>query len=119
MKFKTKKEHILRCVKLGMELDKAYLVAECTEKEIEKLKNDERFKKLIAVQLAIAEDDLLTRHEFATKIAANKGNTAGIQWKLSQINPKWQSKDRGETPFFPAKIQVELVGRSVENENQD
>jgi hypothetical protein len=120
MKFKAKKDHILRCVKLGMELERAYLVAECTEKEIEKLDKDERFKHLVDVQLALAENELLTRHELATKVAAVKGNTAGIQWKLSQINTKWSNKDRGETPFFPNKIQVELVGRSVDtNEDKD
>jgi len=116
MTIEQKKEHILRCVKLGMELYRAELVSECTLEEIELIENDKLFLKRIEQQYAIEEYSLLTKHNVALNIAQSRGNASPIQWKLGKLNPKrWDTKDKDTVLKVPGSIQVNLVGKGIEN----
>lgn len=95
-----KKRMLLELTKLNMDLEKAYLIAECTDEDIKTLEKDEYFTRQLSVQRAIEERRLLEWHQKACKIAMKRGSASGIQWKLSKINPdKWgDKKDTG--PIF-------------------
>jgi len=111
MQLKERKEHILRLIKLGMELYKASLVAGCSEEEIEQLENDKVFKLKIEAYKAISEKELLDRLEDAMDIAVDRGNSSAIQWKLERLNPKkWGSKEM-DRDFINPNITIELAGR--------
>jgi len=117
MTFEQKKDHIIRCVKLGMELYRAELVSECTLEEIELLDKDKDFLKRIDQQYAIEEYALLTKHNVALEIAKTRGNASPIQWKLGKLNPKrWDSKDKETILTVPESIKVNLVGKGIEND---
>ena len=113
-----KKEHILRCVRLGMELFRAELVAECTEKEIEKLEEDEEFRQQVEQHYALEEYNLLVKHNNAMNVAIMTGRTSAIQWKLERLNPRrWSSGEDDSSKSKPLKLQVNLVGVSAEKED--
>jgi len=117
MTLNQKKEHILRCIKLGMGLYKAQLVSECTELEIVLLEEDKVFLKEIEQQYAISEYELLIKHNTAIDISKSRGNANPIQWKLSKLNPEqWASKDKETTLRVPEKIQINLIGKGIEND---
>jgi len=112
MFLENKKEHILRCVKLGLNLYEAELITECTEEEIEILDNDDLFKKQVKQQKVLEEYDLLLKQEEAIIIATSKGNSAGAQWKLERINAnRWAGKESEENPFDDLELNVNLVGK--------
>lgn len=101
-----KKKIIYNLTKLGMDIDKAHLIAECSEEEIALLDKDVDFNKKLEVYLAIAEKRLLKMHAKACRISAEKGSATGIQWKLSKINPdKWGDKKVELT--IPGKLVIE------------
>ena len=61
------------------------------------------------------EYDLLIKHNTALEIAALRGTTNPIQWKLGKLNPKrWDSKESNIPISIPEHIQVNLVGKGVE-----
>ena len=111
-----KKEHIIRCIKLGMELFRAMLVAGCTEKEIELIEKDIEFNELVKQYHALEEYNLLMKHKTAMDVAAVSGRTNAIQWKLERINPdRWSTaEDKGiiELP----NLQVTLKGVEVKKD---
>ena len=112
MLLENKKEHILRCVKLGLNLYEAEIITECTEEEIEILDNDDEFKKQVKQQKVLEEYDLLTRQEQAISVAIDRGGSAGVQWKLERINPsRWAGKEEGENPLDDLELNVNLVGK--------
>jgi hypothetical protein len=116
MTLEQKKEHILRCIKLGMELYRAELVAECTDEEIMLIEKDEIFMKKIQQRYALQEYELLLKHNTALDLAKSRGNATPIQWRLSKLNPsKWDSKDKELKIKPPEAIQVNLTGRKVED----
>jgi len=116
MTLEQKKEHILRCVKLGMELYKAELISECTLEETELIEEDKLFLKRIEQQYAISEYELLTKHNTVLSLAESKGNAGPIQWKLGKLNPKrWDSKDKDTVLKVPEALQINLVGKGFEN----
>ncbi len=116
MTIEQKKDHILRCIKLGMELYKAELIAECTEVEIKEIAEDELFLKRIEQQYALEEYSLLMKHNVALEISKTRGNANPIQWKLSKLNPKrWDIKDKSLELRTPIPMQVNLVGKGFEN----
>jgi hypothetical protein len=104
----TKKEAVLRLVPLGIDVEDAYIYAECTEEDIEALKIDKGFLRDLEIYRIIEEKRLLQLHKKAMIIAAEKGNTQGIQWKLSKLKPvKWgdgKKIDDGNTT--PLKISI-------------
>lgn len=88
-----KKEIFLELIQLGMDPDKASLIAELSEEQVKELSNDESFNNEIACRLAYEEKRLLDIHMKACQIQASKGSTSGIQWKLSKLNPdRWGDK---------------------------
>lgn len=111
MDLDEKKEQLLSLIKLGMSIYKAELILGCTEDEIEGLEKDEEFNKRIAAYEAISEKELLDKLEDAMDIAADKGKSSAIQWKLERLNPaRWASKELGREPV-PSNFTIELVGR--------
>lgn len=107
MELQEKKNHILRFVKLGLDLYSSCILAECTDEEIKDVENDPDFLKRVEVCNIIAEKDLLKKYELAMDIAAERGNTEPIKWRLGKLNPeRWSDKIRpGEGDvFIPANI---------------
>lgn len=119
MNLEAKKDHIIRCVKLGMDLYKACIVSECTEDEISGIENDKAFEKRIEAIQARAEYELLEQHATACSEAAERGNASAIQWKLGKINPKWENKDRDLTLKTPSSVTVVLKGRAPSGPAKD
>ena len=111
MSLANKMEHILRCIKLGMELFKAEMVAECTPEEMEVIEKDEDFMVLVAQQYAMEEYDLLKKHSMAMEIATTRGNASAAQWKLGKINPgRWGSREGNDFLEGTGNYEVNLVG---------
>ena len=118
MTLEQKKEHVLRCIKLGLDSYASYIVSMCTVEEIEELDNDELFQSLIEQQNKIAEYELLKNHEIATRIAINRGNANPVQWRLEKLNPdKWgNGKHDVEDKKLPPGTII-LVGEEVDNDS--
>jgi len=112
MNIEGKKEHILRCVKLGMELFQAELVAECSVEDIEKIEEDKVFLRVVKNHKAYAEFALLEKHEKAMNNQLVEGKTSAAQWKLERMNPrKWGREDSKQPPELP-NLSVSLTGVS-------
>lgn len=88
MDIDSKKEHIMRCIDLGMDFFKSCLSSGCTDEEIEKLELDESFQKQVEIKYSLAEYNLLMKHNTALEVAKMKGNATPIQWRLDKLNPK-------------------------------
>jgi len=118
MTLEQKKEHILRCVKLGMELFKAELVAECAPDEIEAFEKDPVFMEDVERAYAIEEFNLLQKHQTALSIAIMSGRANPVQWKLGKINPKrWGTNE--EKSIVPHTIpEINLVGVKPEDDSE-
>lgn len=111
MEYNLKKDYILQVVKTGITLEKAFILAEASENEIESLKLDKSFLRDLEVQAIIEEKRLLELFNDGMEIATSKGNTNPIQWRLSKLDPvRWgkgentDSKGKDNT----AKTQVYL-----------
>ena len=115
MNLRNKKEHVLRCIRLGMDLYQAEILAECTVEEIEYLDKDEDFQLLVKQEAILEEYQLLEKHEIAMEIALSRGNTMAIQWKLEKLNPKKWGKEKEDeskkSPFEDEQLEINLVGR--------
>lgn len=86
----TKKLLVLNAVSLGMNLDKAFILAELTEAEQTFLLNDVQFNQEVVYEQAVLERDLLQRHNDCIEKAILKGNGKPIEWRLGKVNPeKW------------------------------
>lgn len=92
MKLEGKKQLIYECVRLGMDLYEATLLAECSDEQIELLNNDEIFQKRVLYNEHIKEKELLEMHDEAIRMAIEKGDTKGIQWRLEKIKPAKYAK---------------------------
>lgn len=113
MTYDKKKEHILRCVKLGMELFRAEIAAGCTERDIAIIEKDVRFNKVVEQYYALEEYNLLIKHKTAMDVAAASGRAVAIQWKLERINSdRWGSSDEEDAPILP-DLTVNLIGVAV------
>ncbi len=86
MELEQKKEHVIRCIKLGMTFDDSLFVSECTDKEMEELSKSEEFLHTIKLHQKLQEMDLLKQHNIAMEIAVTRGNTKPIEWKLGILN---------------------------------
>ena len=122
MTIEQKKEHILRCIKLGMDNYSSYIVATCTTEEIDLLDKDELFQSLIEQQYKLAEYDLLKDHEIAMRTAINRGNANPVQWRLEKLNPdKWgngKGKSDGTGRTLPPGTII-LVGKEVDDNDTE
>lgn len=91
--YETKKFLVLNYIQLGMDIDRAYILAELTQQEIESFEKDTTFQKEVDTTTAILEKNLLERHKDAIEIAILKGNSKPIEWMLGKISPeKWGDK---------------------------
>lgn len=107
-----RKEQIIRCVKLGMDLKTAMYTVACTEEEMEQLTNDESFLHRVEVTKAILEMNLLEDHHDAMQLQLAEGKTTAVQWKLERLNPnKWGKTTADNNPDNTPKIViVEIPG---------
>lgn len=93
MTLDDRKDHVLRFVKLGLDLYSSMLLSECTDEEIESLENDKSFLRDVEICNIIAEKELLEKYDIAMEIASSRGNTNPIQWRLSKLNPdRWGTR---------------------------
>ena len=120
MELKDKQEHVLRCIKLGMDFFSSAIVATCTSAETELLENDTDFQYRILEQQKIAEYELLRRFEQANRIAVKKGNAAPTQWKLGKINKNRWGDDKGIDSFNSRELPgtIVLVGKPPIKDNE-
>ena len=110
MTLDEKKEHILRYVKLGMDVLQSAYICECTDTEIDVLEEDPVFQRRVKAQNALKEMELLQRHDNVIVEAEARGNGGPIQWRLGIVNPdrysgKEKSDKKNERP-----MQVSLTG---------
>ena len=116
MDIESKKEHILRCIKIGMDLVEAQFVSECTVEEMEEIDNDEVFIKKIRNYQALAEYTLLERHEKAMQSQLSEGKTTAAQWKLEHMNPNRWGKEIKVDNTTPMNLNVTMSGEYPKNE---
>lgn len=93
MEIEQKKKHIIRCIKLGMDLNSSMIVSQCTNDEMELLESDEGFIREIKFRQHLMEAELLDKHRLGRNLAVTKGNTKPIEWMLERVNKeRWSSK---------------------------
>lgn len=121
MTLQQKKEHVLRCVSLGMETERAYLIAECTIDEKNLLDEDDAFQERICLAYALEEKRLLEELSAGSKVAVANGNTQAVRWMLEKINaPRYQTnrqKSVDNTPKKLPEINIRIVGKTAEKNN--
>lgn len=112
MELDQKKEHALRCIKLGMSLEDSLFVSECTDKEIDILTEDEEFLHDVKMQQKLEEMELLRTHNIALQIASRKGKSRPIEWKLGIMNgDRYGAKSTVNVDSAKAHLPVMLVGK--------
>lgn len=93
MTLEQKKEHSLRCIKLGMDIADSLFIAECTDEEMDKLLEDEAYLNQVKLVQKLEEMALLKKHNIALQIGIQRGNTKPIEWRLGKLNArKWGPK---------------------------
>jgi hypothetical protein len=113
-------DYILKLVPLGIDVEDAFLLAECTEDEIDFLRDDETFASRLKISAIREEKRLLSLHSKAIFIQAGKGNTTGIQWKLEKTNKKkWGNGDDGGSSQNTLNINLNglLSAKALEDED--
>ncbi len=109
MELNDKKDHVIRCIKLGMTLSSAMYCAECTDDEMTLLEDDDAFNHKVKIVQSLEEYALLEDHALAARIAAAKGNTAPIQWKLAHINKeRWGNRIGEEGPGEGSTVNINI-----------
>lgn len=110
-----KQEHVIRCIKLGMDVMSSMIIAECTAEEIETLNKDIEFTAKIKFHSKLLEMKLLDNHKMGRVYAASRGNTHGLEWMLERINKdKWGNKtDDGAGPIIN-NVNVYLPEKDIE-----
>ncbi len=88
MELVEKKEHIIRCIQLGMDLYSSQIISQCTEDELAQIEKDTTFNQEVLFTQKMQERDLLRQHSEASLIAGCKGNTHGFEWRLERMNPE-------------------------------
>lgn len=88
MEIADKIESVLRCIKLGMALEEAYLLAECSYEEQDAMNKDEDFQYRVQVQRSIQERELLTKLNAIIDMNVLSGKGEDLRWFLSKINRK-------------------------------
>ena len=112
MELKGKKEHVLRCIILGMDLYSSMILAECTEAEITLLEDDEEFLRKVKLKQYMEEYKLLEKFNTALNFAVGKGNTKPIETMLSKLNPeRWGKKEEIIPPPPLTGVTINLNGK--------
>jgi hypothetical protein len=96
MDIQAKAESVMRCVRLGMALEEAYLLAECSLEEQDSLGRDEAFLYRVQVQRSIQERDLLQKLNTIIELNASMGKGEDLRWLLSRINRKRYGDGKAE-----------------------
>ena len=110
MELADKKEHVFRCIQLGMDTYSSKIVAQCTVEEIEELEQDDAFNERVIFIQKLEERDLLQQHSEASLIAGTKGNTHGFEWRLERMNPdQYGKKPNSITVNQNVGVNVELT----------
>lgn len=103
--FDLDKAMVLNFIQLGMEPERAFILAELPQDVIEQLELDEDFQKEIDTTQLLLEKELLDRHRRAVEIAILKGNTKPIEWMLGKINPdRWG--DKSDEIIIPGRLVI-------------
>lgn len=90
-----KRELIYSCIRLGMEKEKAYIIACLSEKEIQETENNPELQERFRFYECEEERKLLAIYKREEDNIAKKGNLKPIQWKLERINPgRWGNRSR-------------------------
>lgn len=108
MELDNKKNHIIRCIQLGMDVYSAEIIAQCTVEEMDQLSNDEDFNNQILFYQKYQEQELLQQHKEASLIAGLKGNTHGFEWMLEKINPDKFGRNGSIDLNVPKGIEIYL-----------
>lgn len=93
-----KKDLILNCVALGMDLKQAYYAVELTQEEMDELDNDPLFQRKAMAKKAILERDLLRKLDDVIDMNTKKGNSKELRFKLGATNSKWRNQGGGAAP---------------------
>lgn len=100
-----KKDLIIDAVRVGMGLGKAFVYAQCTERQVEILQIDKEFQRRVTYVYAQYEKDLLDLHSMSMLLAARRGNAGPAQWKLGKLNPsRWGEAKTEDGPTMPTII---------------
>lgn len=83
MTLQNKKDTILRLLALGMPQERCFLYAEVTAEENDALRADELFMRRVGFIPLQEEEKLLTKLDTTMEIAAMKGKSDDIRWKLA------------------------------------
>lgn len=118
MTLEMKKEMIEYMIRLGMDFHTACLASELTEDEEDEVMDDEKFQRIIAVNTALLEKDLLERHDSASKIGELRGSCSGLQWKLEKINPKRYGNKEKDGDVFPTKLVLNMIRGKGKEDNE-
>lgn len=98
MELDQKKEIVIKCVRLGMSLASAMILAACDDLDTDRLNSDANFLRRVRFVQKEEELALLRDHQTARIIAAQKGNTKPIEWMLTRFDPeRYGGKDAGDT----------------------
>lgn len=84
----SKRQLILEYAKLGMEFDRAALLAECSLQEQEELEKDDGFQRSLKACNALVERDLLKELSDVKRINVACGNSTEVRWMLERLNRK-------------------------------
>lgn len=85
----SKRAVVLELSRLGMDFDRAVIIAECTLPEIEEMQNDAQYMARISFSAAVLERDLLKKMETIVDMNSAVGQSTEVRWLLERINPKW------------------------------
>jgi len=116
MELVDKKEHIIRCIKLGMDQYSSCIISQCTEEELKLLDEDKVFKQEVLFTQKLQERDLLEQHSEASLIAGMKGNTHGFEWRLERMNPEQFGKRPNSIVNVNQNVGVEVALTEEEEE---
>ena len=111
-----KKDLILNCVALGMDLKQAYYAVELTQEEMDELDNDPLFQRKAMAKKAILERDLLRKLDDVIDMNTKKGNSKELRFKLGATNSKWRNQGGGAVP---AAGTINIYTKEYDLNNED
>ncbi len=118
MELEQKKEHALRCIRLGMSLEDSLFISECTVEEMDMLEQDDQFLTSVERQQKLEEMALLKQFNIASEIAVSRGSTKPLEWKLGLLNSKRYSSKSTNINIMPEnQLPVVLTGAKVNDNN--
>lgn len=112
----SKRDLVLNCVSLGMDLQRAYYAAELTPDEMDELEKDEAFQRTAKAKEAIAEMKLLQSLDSVIEMNLRKGNSKELRYKLGAISPKWRNTG-GSQPQQGGTINIFTKNYNVDEED--